>query len=151
MIFAWLTVLTSLALWPLGMGLLYGVPTVLVGALFLREVHLLAGRIRRGENPRPMRVFHWSNTYLTLVFVAVAAHQRVVAVPALQHVVAAAADQVLGLQPAFASTRRATLRDRAKLLARAALDVLVPAQDTATVPDPPDGPAAANLGAGAAP
>ncbi len=71
-VFAWLTVLASLALWPLGMTPLYGVTAVVVGALFVIEAHRLDRRARRGEPVKPMRLFHWSTTYLTLVFVAVA-------------------------------------------------------------------------------
>jgi protoheme IX farnesyltransferase len=36
------------------------------------ESHRLVGRARRGEPLRPMRLFHWSTTYLTILFVAVA-------------------------------------------------------------------------------
>ena len=51
----------------------YGVTAlVVVGALFVLEAHRLAGRIRRGEPVSPMRLFHWSTTYLTLLFVAIA-------------------------------------------------------------------------------
>ena len=32
----------------------------------------LVGRSKRGEPLKPMRLFHWSITYLTIVFVAVA-------------------------------------------------------------------------------
>jgi protoheme IX farnesyltransferase len=70
--FAWLTALTSLALVPLGAGPVYIVAAAVTGAVFVLEAHRMAGRIRRGEAPRPMRLFHWSTTYLTLVFVAVA-------------------------------------------------------------------------------
>ncbi|MEV6816260.1 heme o synthase [Micromonospora sp. NPDC051296] len=72
LLFAWLTVLTSLAPWALGLSPVYGVPTLVVGAIFLVEAHKLAGRARRGEAVKPMRLFHWSTTYLTIVF-AVAA------------------------------------------------------------------------------
>jgi protoheme IX farnesyltransferase len=71
-IYAWLTVAATLALWPLGMTPLYGVTAAVVGAMFIIEAHKLYGRARRGEPIRPMRLFHWSTTYLTLVFVAVA-------------------------------------------------------------------------------
>jgi protoheme IX farnesyltransferase len=71
-VFAWLTLLASLALWPLGMTPVYGVTAAVVGALFVIEAHRLAGRAFRGEPVKPMRLFHWSITYLTLVFVAVA-------------------------------------------------------------------------------
>jgi protoheme IX farnesyltransferase len=71
-IYSWLTVAASVALWPMGMTPVYGVTAVAVGALLLVEAHRLYGRARRGEPIRPMRLFHWSTTYLTLVFVAVA-------------------------------------------------------------------------------
>ncbi|MEV4482396.1 heme o synthase [Micromonospora coxensis] len=72
LIFAWLTVLTSLALWPMGMSPIYGVPTLVVGGIFLVESHKLCRRVRRGEAVKPMRLFHWSTTYLTILFAAVA-------------------------------------------------------------------------------
>ncbi|MBY8872619.1 heme o synthase [Micromonospora sp. PLK6-60] len=72
LIFAWLTVATSLALWPLGMSAIYGVPTAVVGGFFLLEAHRLCRRVSRGEAEKPMRLFHWSTTYLTIVFAAVA-------------------------------------------------------------------------------
>lgn len=80
-LYAWLTVLSSLAVLPLGLtpdvsGSVatgtYAAVALLAGAAFLAEAHRMAGRIRRGEPARPMRLFHWSNTYLTIVFVAVA-------------------------------------------------------------------------------
>ncbi|MGW0503266.1 heme o synthase [Micromonospora sp. NPDC003241] len=71
-LFAWLTVLTSLAVWALGLSPIYGVPTLVVGAIFLVEAHKLAGRASRGEPVKPMRLFHWSTTYLTIVFAAAA-------------------------------------------------------------------------------
>jgi protoheme IX farnesyltransferase len=71
-VFAWLTLAASLALWPLGMTPLYGVTALVVGGMFVLEAHRLAGRAFRGEPLRPMRLFHWSTTYLTLLFVAVA-------------------------------------------------------------------------------
>ena len=71
-VFAWLTLAASVALWPLGMSWVYGIIAVAVGSLFVLEAHRMDGRIRRGEDVRPMRLFHWSTTYLTLVFVAIA-------------------------------------------------------------------------------
>jgi heme o synthase len=70
--FAWLTLLSSLALWPLGMTPVYGLTALVMGSLFVLEAHRMAGRARRGEPVRPMRLFHWSTTYLTVLFVAVA-------------------------------------------------------------------------------
>ncbi len=71
-VYAWLTALASLALWPLGMTPLYGLTAAVLGALFVIEAHRLAYRAWRGEPVKPMRLFHWSTTYLTLLFVAVA-------------------------------------------------------------------------------
>src|SRR5512138_3780891 len=67
--FAWLTVAASLALVPLGLGWVYTLAAVIAGALFVLEAHRMSGRIRRGVAARPMRLFHWSTTYLTIVFV----------------------------------------------------------------------------------
>ena len=71
-VYCWLTVAATVALYPLGLGLIYLVPSLAVGALFSLEAHRMYGRIRRGDAPRPMRLFHWSTTYLTIVFVAIA-------------------------------------------------------------------------------
>jgi protoheme IX farnesyltransferase len=71
-VYAWLTLGASLALWPLGMGWVYAVVAGGVGVAFVAEAHALYGRARRGEPVRPMRLFHWSTTYLTIVFVAIA-------------------------------------------------------------------------------
>lgn len=71
-LYAWATVVCSLLLIPVGgMGVLYAAVAALSGAWFVVESHrLYAGAIRGGE-VTPMRVFHASITYLTLVFVAV--------------------------------------------------------------------------------
>lgn len=71
-VYAWLTLAASLALWPLGMTPLYGLTALVVGAMFVLESHRLHGRAQRGEPLKPMRLFHWSTTYLTILFVAVA-------------------------------------------------------------------------------
>lgn len=71
-VYAWLTLAASLALWPLGMTPLYGVVALITGGLFCLEAHKMHGRICRDEPIKPMRLFHWSITYLTLLFVAVA-------------------------------------------------------------------------------
>jgi protoheme IX farnesyltransferase len=67
-----LTVVTSLLAWPLGLGAIYGVTAIVAGGFFLGEAVLMARRSRRGEPLKPMRLFHWSITYLTIVFIAVA-------------------------------------------------------------------------------
>jgi protoheme IX farnesyltransferase len=71
-LYTWLTVLTSVLLWPLGMGPVYGITALAVGGMFVVESHRLGQRARRGESLKPMRLFHWSITYLTILFVAVA-------------------------------------------------------------------------------
>jgi protoheme IX farnesyltransferase len=70
-IYSWLTLAASVALWALGMSPLYGVTALIVGGLFVLEAHRLHGRARRGEPVRPMRLFHWSTTYLTILSVAI--------------------------------------------------------------------------------
>ncbi|MFP5219563.1 MAG: heme o synthase [Actinomycetes bacterium] len=75
--YSWAMVATSLLLvWPVGAsGPLYAVAAVGVGAVFLREAHVLRARVRTGGDARPMRLFHWSITYLALLFLAVAVDQ----------------------------------------------------------------------------
>jgi protoheme IX farnesyltransferase len=76
--YSWAMVATSLLLLPLGTaGAVYGVSAVVLGAVFLREAHLLLSRVRAGRDYSPMRLFHWSITYLALLFLAVAVDQLV--------------------------------------------------------------------------
>jgi protoheme IX farnesyltransferase len=76
--YAWATVLTSLALIPVApMGWLYVGCAVVSGVVFLLESYRLLARAKDPENTtltalKPMRLFHYSISYLTLVFVAVA-------------------------------------------------------------------------------
>jgi heme o synthase len=67
-----LTVAASLAAWPLGLGLIYGITAIATGVAFLAEAVLLVRRSRAGQALKPMRLFHWSITYLTILFIAVA-------------------------------------------------------------------------------
>ena len=69
---AWATLAVSLLLWPLtpGMSLLYIVPAIVLGAWFVLESHQWLGRIKRGGDDRPMRLFHVSITYMTLLSIA---------------------------------------------------------------------------------
>jgi protoheme IX farnesyltransferase len=71
-LFTVLTLVASLVAWPLGLGWIYGVTAIVTGGFFLAEALLLARRTRRGEPAKPMRLFHWSITYLTILFMAVA-------------------------------------------------------------------------------
>ena len=75
-LYTWATVATSLLLWPVaGTSLVYVGAAVVLGAVFVREAHRLWTRSRGTDNPAamdPMRLFHVSNLYLALLFVAVA-------------------------------------------------------------------------------
>ncbi len=75
-LYSWVTVLASLVLVPVAsMGWLYTVVAVLSGALFLLEAHRLLSRARQGLSAarlQAMRLFHYSISYLTLLFLAVA-------------------------------------------------------------------------------
>jgi protoheme IX farnesyltransferase len=71
LVYSWITVACSLLLWPLGLSPIYGITAVAVGALFLAEAHLLHSRSRRGEPLKPMRLFHSSNTYLTILSIGI--------------------------------------------------------------------------------
>ncbi|WP_184284451.1 heme o synthase [Microbacterium ginsengiterrae] len=72
-LYAWATVACSLLLIPVAdMGLVYSASALVFGGWFVYESHRLYNQAVRGSNPRPMRVFHASITYLTLIFVAVA-------------------------------------------------------------------------------
>jgi protoheme IX farnesyltransferase len=71
--YSWAMVAWSLLLVPTApTGPFYAVAAVLLGGVFLREAHRLLSQAGRGEPLQPMRLFHWSITYLTLLFVAVA-------------------------------------------------------------------------------
>ena len=75
-VYSWVMVATSLLLWPVaGTGPVYPAAAVLLGAVFLLEAHRMLGRARGSEELsviNPMRLFHASNLYLSLLFVAVA-------------------------------------------------------------------------------
>lgn len=70
------TVATSLLLWPVaGTGVGYAVVAALLGAVFVGQAILLLARANRSDALavlQPMRLFHLSNLYLTLLFVSVA-------------------------------------------------------------------------------
>jgi protoheme IX farnesyltransferase len=81
--YSWVMVATSLVLVPVApMGWVYTVTAVLAGALFLAEAHRLHRAARRGVTGaalKPMRLFHYSITYVTVLFLAVAVDPLVVA------------------------------------------------------------------------
>lgn len=67
------TVIASLALVPIApMGWIYAIGSLLLGAVFILESWQLRRRTVLGEDPKPMRLFHWSITYLALLFLLVA-------------------------------------------------------------------------------
>jgi protoheme IX farnesyltransferase len=67
-----LTVLASMLLWPLGSSPIYPILAGLAGAWFVWEAVVLTRRARAGAALSPMRLFHVSISYLTLVFLGVA-------------------------------------------------------------------------------
>ena len=75
-LYSWAMVATSLLLWPVaGTGWVYPAAAVVLGAVFLVEAHRMWRRTRGTEDLsriQPMRLFHSSNLYLSLLFVAVA-------------------------------------------------------------------------------
>jgi heme o synthase len=74
--YSYATVAASLLLWPVAdTGPFYVGSAAVLGAWLLVEAHLLHARARAGGDGvelRPMRLFHWSNLYLALLFVSVA-------------------------------------------------------------------------------
>ncbi|QVT80107.1 Protoheme IX farnesyltransferase [Nocardioides aquaticus] len=74
--YSWVMVAVSLTLWPVaGTGIFYPVAATVLGAGFLLEAHRMLARTRGTEDLgviQPMRLFHSSNLYLSLLFVAVA-------------------------------------------------------------------------------
>lgn len=71
--YSWAMALASLALWPVAHTTpVYPIAAGVLGALFLREAYGLRARIRRGAPAESIKLFHWSITYLSLLFVAVA-------------------------------------------------------------------------------
>jgi protoheme IX farnesyltransferase len=77
-LYSWAMVAVSLLFYPVArMGWVYLVSCVLLGAAFLREAHALSARAKNGVPVKPMRLFHWSITYLSLLFAAMAVDQLV--------------------------------------------------------------------------
>jgi heme o synthase len=70
-IYSYIMVATTLLLTPYA-GWVYGCGAAGLGVWFLVEAHRLRGRIAAGSSPAPMRLFHLSIVYLTLLFALVA-------------------------------------------------------------------------------
>ena len=75
-LYSYAMVATSLLLWPVAdTGWFYPVAALVLGVVFLVEAHRMWGRARTSDSLsviKPMRLFHHSNLYLSLLFVAVA-------------------------------------------------------------------------------
>ncbi len=71
LVYSYVMVAVTLALAPYS-GWLYGCCALALGARFLVEAHRLRARVLAGVQPAPMRLFHLSILYLTLLFAAVA-------------------------------------------------------------------------------
>jgi heme o synthase len=75
-LYSWVMVATTLALVPVAsMGWVYTATAAAAGALFLVEAHRLLRAAKGGATGtalKPMRLFHYSITYVTVVFLAVA-------------------------------------------------------------------------------
>lgn len=72
-LYSWAMVLASLALIPAAKtGPLYAVTALAAGGLFIFEAYGLWSRAKRGEaDLKPMRLFHYSITYVSLLFLAI--------------------------------------------------------------------------------
>jgi len=84
-LYAWATIVMSLLLIPVGaMGPLYWLAALGGGAWFIIESHRLYARAVRGETDlQPMKVFHSSISYLTLLFLAVGVDPLLALIPGL--------------------------------------------------------------------
>ncbi|EHR60865.1 heme o synthase [Saccharomonospora cyanea] len=71
LVYSWVMVAWTLLLIP-ATSWLYTAFAVLAGAWFLFYAHRLYAGVARGEKTKPMALFHRSNTYLMIVFVALA-------------------------------------------------------------------------------
>jgi protoheme IX farnesyltransferase len=75
-LYSWVMVGVSLALWPLGyVGWFYPLIAVVAGVWWLKEAHALRARAKAGitgAKLKEMRLFHWSITYVSILFVAIA-------------------------------------------------------------------------------
>jgi len=74
--YSWVMVAVSVSLvWIAPMGWVYGVTALVVGIVFIVMAYRLRAAAKREDptiNDTAMRLFHWSITYLSLLFLAVA-------------------------------------------------------------------------------
>jgi protoheme IX farnesyltransferase len=72
-IYSWVMVATTLALIPVAnMNWPYSIIAMASGALFIYEAYALGARVRKDlDDLNPMRLFHWSISYLSIIFLAI--------------------------------------------------------------------------------
>ncbi len=72
-IYSWAMVACSLVLIPVAhMGWVYTVAAIVTGGFFIFEAQMILRRVIKNVDPKPMRLFHYSITYLSLLFLAIA-------------------------------------------------------------------------------
>ena len=71
LLYSYAMVVATLLLTPYA-GWVYGCSAAILGGWFLAEAHRLRSRVATASGPAPMRLFHLSIVYLTLLFAAVA-------------------------------------------------------------------------------
>ena len=71
LLYSYVMVAVTLTLVPYA-GWIYSIGAAGLGVWFLVEAHRLRGRIAAGSGAAPMRLFHLSIAYLTLLFALVA-------------------------------------------------------------------------------
>jgi protoheme IX farnesyltransferase len=72
-LYAWALVASTLILIPVAsMGLIYTLTAAITGSWFIFESYRLYKQALVGEISNPMRLFHGSISYLTLLFIAIA-------------------------------------------------------------------------------
>lgn len=81
LVYSWATVASTLLLVP-ATSWIYFAGAALFGAVFLVTAQRLHSAVRNGSGVRPMKLFHLSNLYLALVFIAIAV-DAAVGLPAL--------------------------------------------------------------------
>jgi protoheme IX farnesyltransferase len=71
--YSWVLFAASWVLIPVAhMGMVYHVAAVVLGTAFLIEAYGLRDRVKKNlDDLKPMRLFHWSITYLSLLFLAI--------------------------------------------------------------------------------
>lgn len=71
--YSWVMVAVSWTLnFAAGMSIVYDIVAMALGSFFLVEAYALRTRVKSGaEDVKPMRLFHWSITYLSLLFLMI--------------------------------------------------------------------------------